>query len=94
VVEQVPDRIKRQGHDLVPRNQSVDVYVDASFTGNWDPNTARSRHGHVILYASCSVIWASNLQREIALSTSEAEYLAILSATCNILATTTTHGVD
>ena len=68
-----------------PSNQSFDVFVDASFTGDWDPqnaewdpDTARSRTGYVILYASCPVIWASKLQTEIALSTTEAEYLAIL----------------
>jgi hypothetical protein len=65
-----------------PSNQSFDVYVDASFTGDWDPtnavwdtDTARSRTGYAILYASCPVIWASKLQTEIALSTTEAEYL-------------------
>jgi hypothetical protein len=57
-------------------NQSFDVYLDASFTGDWDqenaewdPDNAMSRTGYVILYASCPVIWASKLQTEIALST-------------------------
>jgi hypothetical protein len=68
-----------------PSNQSFDVYVDAPFTGDWDPDTARSRTGYVILYASCPVIWASKLQTEIALSTIEAEYLAISPATCEVL---------
>jgi hypothetical protein len=75
-----------------PSNQSFDVYVDASFTGDWDPtnaewdtDTARSRTGYVILYASCPVIWASKLQTEIALSTTEAEYLAISTATREVL---------
>ncbi|KAI2491170.1 G-protein coupled peptide receptor [Fragilaria crotonensis] len=73
-------------------NQSFDVYVDASFTGDWDPeyadwdpDTARSRTGYVILYASCPVIWASKLQSEIALSTTESEYLAISTATREVL---------
>ncbi|KAI2512113.1 hypothetical protein MHU86_2200 [Fragilaria crotonensis] len=75
-----------------PSNQSFDVYVDASFTGDWDPenaewdpDTARSRTGYVILYASCPVIWASKLQSEIALSTTESEYLAISTATREVL---------
>ena len=75
-----------------PSNQSFDVYVDASFTGDWDPenadwdsDTARSRTGFVILYASCPVIWASKLQSEIALSTTESEYLAISTATREVL---------
>jgi hypothetical protein len=75
-----------------PSNQSFDFYVDASFTGDWnpqnadwDPDTARSSTGNVILYASCPVVWASKLQTEIALSTTEAEYLAISTATRKVL---------
>jgi hypothetical protein len=75
-----------------PSEQSFDVYVDASYTGDWDPqnaewdpDTARSRTGYVILYASCPVIWASKLQSEIALSTTEAEYLAISTAIREVL---------
>jgi hypothetical protein len=66
--------------------------VVASFTGDWDPqnaewdpDTARSRTGYVILFASCPVIWASKLQTEIALSTTEAEYLAISTAIWEVL---------
>jgi hypothetical protein len=75
-----------------PSNQSFDAYVDASFTGDWDAenkewdrDTARSRTGYVILYASCPVVWASKLQSEIALSTTESEYLAISTATRGVL---------
>ena len=75
-----------------PSNHSFDVYVDASFTGDWDqenaewdPDTARSRTGYVILYASCPVIWASKLQSEIAPSTTESKYLAISTATREVL---------
>jgi hypothetical protein len=75
-----------------PSNQSFDVSVDASFTGDWDPqnadwnsDTSMSRTGYVILYASYPFIWASKLQTEIALSTTEAEYLAISTATCEVL---------
>lgn len=81
-----------KGMTYSPSNQSFDVYVDASFTGDWDPDnaewdpdTARSRTGYVILYASCPVIWASKLQSEIALSTTESEYLAISTATREVL---------
>jgi hypothetical protein len=58
--------------------------VDALFTGDWDqenaewdPDTARSRTGYIILYASCPVMWASKLHAEIALSKTESKYLAI-----------------
>ena len=39
--------------------------------------TARSRTGFIIFYAGCPLIWASRLQTMIALSTTEAEYIAL-----------------
>ena len=69
-----------------------EVYVDASFSGDWNPedaewdrSTARSRTGFVIRYASCPIIWTSKLQTEVALSTAESEYIAISSATREVL---------
>jgi hypothetical protein len=41
---------------------------------------ARSRTGYVILYASCPIIWVSQLQTEISLSSTEAENFAISTA--------------
>jgi hypothetical protein len=56
--------------------------VDASFVGDWDPkeaasnrNTARSRHGYIIKYAGCPILWKSQLQT--ALSTTEREYTGL-----------------
>ena len=51
----------------------LEVFVDASFAGNWgkkdaqtgDRDTARSRHGYIILYYGCPLIWKSQLQTEI-----------------------------
>ncbi|KAI2494618.1 hypothetical protein MHU86_19896 [Fragilaria crotonensis] len=41
-------------------NKDLEVFVDASFCGDWDPkeaasdrDTARSRHGYIIRYANC-----------------------------------------
>ena len=45
-----------------------------------DIDTARSRTGYIILYAACAIIWAAKLQTEIALSTTEAEYIALSTA--------------
>jgi hypothetical protein len=63
------------------------VYVDAEFGGLWDkeeaadrPIRAKSRTGYVVWYAGCPIIWGSTLQSEIALSTTEAEYLAMSTA--------------
>jgi hypothetical protein len=43
----------------------------------WDVDTARSRHGYIISYAGCPVMWKSQLQTEIALSSSESEYCGL-----------------
>ena len=42
-----------------------------------DVSTSKSRSGYVILLAGCPIIWASKLQSQIALSTTEAEYIAL-----------------
>jgi hypothetical protein len=39
--------------------------------------TARSRSGYIIKYANCPVVWASRLQTEIALSSTESEYVSL-----------------
>jgi histone deacetylase 1/2 len=72
---------------LNPREQSLECYADASFGGEWnratagsDPSTAKSRTGYLITYCGCPVTWASKLQNEIALSTTEAEYIALSTA--------------
>ena len=67
---------------------------DASHAGEWrkhgdeainDPTTAKSRSGYVLLYAGCPIVWASKLQTKIALSSTEAEYIAISSATREVI---------
>ena len=64
--------------------KDLEVYVDASFCGDWDPkeaaldrDTARSRHGYIINYAGCPLLWKSQLQTEVALSTTESEYTGL-----------------
>jgi hypothetical protein len=60
--------------------------VDADFAGLWnpdeaqDPTTLKSRTGYGITLYGCPVLWASELQIEIALSTTEAEYIALSQA--------------
>ena len=61
----------------------MECHVDAGFAGAWDkadadnPDNVLSRTGYVISYAGCPLIWCSKLQTEIALSTAEAEYIAL-----------------
>ena len=39
-----------------------------------------SRTGYIISYAGCPITWGSKLQSEIALSTTESEYIAMSTA--------------
>jgi hypothetical protein len=66
------------------KGKDLEVFVDASFCGDWDPveaatdrDTARSRHGYIVNYAGCPLLWKSQLQTEIALSTTESEYTGL-----------------
>jgi hypothetical protein len=75
---------QKMGTILKPiKGQDLEVYVDANFCGNWDPketwdvNTARSRHGFVISYAGCPVMWKSQLQTKIALWSTESKYCGL-----------------
>ena len=66
--------------------KGVEVYVDAGFASAWDsedsdePTSVVSRLRYVIKYANCPLIWASKLQTEVTLSTTEAEYVALSQA--------------
>eukprot|EP00546_Thalassionema_frauenfeldii_P000197 CAMPEP_0178937848 /NCGR_PEP_ID=MMETSP0786-20121207/25996_1 /TAXON_ID=186022 /ORGANISM="Thalassionema frauenfeldii, Strain CCMP 1798" /LENGTH=471 /DNA_ID=CAMNT_0020616487 /DNA_START=237 /DNA_END=1648 /DNA_ORIENTATION=+ len=65
------------------QKQELEVYVDASFAGDWHPeygqdeDTARSRHGYIIQYSNCPILWKSSLQGEITLSSTESEYTGL-----------------
>jgi len=67
-------------------SKGIECYVDADFAGGWsqaDSDNAEnvmSRTGYVITYAGCPILWGSKLQTEIALSTAEAEYIALSQA--------------
>jgi hypothetical protein len=81
----------KNGLILTPSDDfKIDCYPDADFAGLWgrndkqDPHCVRSRTGYVICFADCPILWKSKLQTEIALSTMEAEYVA-LSTSCRDL---------
>ena len=76
-----------KGIIMSPQQHSFKCWADADYAGNWNRNfamediaTARSRSGYMITYAACLLIWASKLQTEIALSTTEAEYISLSTA--------------
>jgi hypothetical protein len=50
-----------------------------------DNTTLKSRKGYVITFCGCPVLWASKLQTQIALSATEAEYIALSQAMCNLI---------
>ena len=64
-------------------SKGLECYVDADFAGGWsqadseNADNVLSRTGYVIMYADCPILWVSRLQTEIALSTAEAEYIAL-----------------
>ena len=83
---------RKEGLILRPNGDSFDCYVDADWMGNWDKNiahwdmdTARSRTGYVIAYGGCPFVWSSGLQSMCATSSTEAEIIALSSATREVL---------
>ncbi len=48
-----------------------------------DPITFESRSGWIIFYAGCPNSWASKLQSQVAMSTTEAKYIAMSQALRN-----------
>jgi hypothetical protein len=70
-----------KGLILNPDGKSgLEVYVDTDFVGNWDPDdtqsrdSARSRHGYIIKYNGCLILWKSQMATEIAMSSTESKY--------------------
>jgi len=84
---------RHHGYILCPSSshKNIDCYVDADFTGLWTPSTSqdplsvKSRTGYVITFAGCPVLWSSKIWTEIALSTTEAEYIAMSQAARDLI---------
>ena len=77
-------KTRNKGTILKPNmDKDLQVYVDADFAGNFDKDdttsrdTARSRHGYIIMYKNCPICWKSQLQTEICLSSTESEYTGL-----------------
>ena len=75
---------RSEGLVLNPSSElKIDCYPDADFAGmyghesNTDPACVKSRTEYVINVADFPVIWQSQLQMETALSTMEAEIVAL-----------------
>jgi hypothetical protein len=67
----------------VDKSKGIECFVDSDFAGGYhkeDPTNPRdclSRTGYIIKFAGCPIVWSSKLQTTIALSTTEAEYMAL-----------------
>ena len=74
-------------------DKKLEVFVDASFCGDWDPSeankdhdAARSRHGLIVNYAGCPLLWKKlQLQTEIALSSTESKYTGLSYVLCDTI---------
>jgi len=78
---------KDKGIFLNLKDENFQVWADADFAGNWlaedavwDKDTARSRSGFIIKYLGVPILWKSQLQDTISLSTTEAEYICLSQA--------------
>ena len=84
---------KDKGIIIKPNNNltQLECYVDADFAGsyiyddNQNPSSVKSRTGYLVKYAGCPISWKSKLQTEIALSTTEAEYIALSTAARDLI---------
>jgi hypothetical protein len=72
--------------------KGFEYYCYVDFSGNRnrefapvDPSTAKSRSRWIIFYAGCPVPWASKLQPQIGLSTTETKYIAMSQALRDII---------
>jgi hypothetical protein len=79
--------VKDNGLTFKPSSDlQLDCYVDADFAGLWnyerdqDPVCVKSRTGYVMTLGGCPILWNSKLQTEIALSTTESEYVGLSQA--------------
>lgn len=80
-------RTKDKGLNFRPDlSRGLECFVNADWAGSWQKRSAHdalsshSRTGYVIIYAGCPIVWASKMQPLIALSTTEAEYIALSTA--------------
>lgn len=75
----------------IDKKRGLECFVDANFASGWNASNplnsenVLSRTGFVITYAGIPIFWRSKLQTEIALSTCEAEYIALSTAMCEVI---------
>ena len=74
------------------RTRGLECWVDADWDGSWqnrsshDPLSAHSCTGFVIMYAEYPILWKISMQKLVALSTNEGEYIAFSSSLREVIA--------
>ena len=69
-----------------PTSYGLTCFPDSDFAGLFkrdpddSPSSAKSRSGYIIKFCDCPLLWKSQLQPTIALSTAEAEYYSLSQA--------------
>jgi hypothetical protein len=83
----MPEGSEESGIIYQPNNHSFEVFADADCCNQLDktiamedPTTANLQAGYIVMYAGCLIIWASQLQPEIAQSVTESEYISLSQA--------------
>ena len=75
----------------IDESKGIECYTYADFVGGWnketntDPTSVLSRAGYIIFYKGCHVTWKSKMEREISLSTTEAEYISLSQAMRDVI---------
>ena len=75
----------------IDKSKGIECFVDADFAGGFNkekstnPRDCLSRTGFIVKYANCPITWSSKLQTTIALSTTEAEYMALNTAAREVI---------
>jgi hypothetical protein len=72
--------------------KGFECYCDADFSGLWNkafalmyPSTSKSQRGWIIFYVGWPISWAFKLQSQVAMSTTEAEYIAMSQALRDVI---------
>lgn len=71
------------GRTCTTAHMTINGYCDADWAG--DANDGKSTTGYIIKLNNCVVSWCSTKQKSVALSTAEAEYMAISAAVQEII---------
>lgn len=72
------NRSQNRGLVIDPQDEIIRIYADADFAGDID--SRKSTSGVLVTFGGAPITWASKKQTVIALSTAEAEYIALAEA--------------